>query len=857
MALKSSHQHRRVASSEAVAAASAASSTDSTRHNSLARSRSVPRHFHNFGGRTSSMVSRPGVRFSPERKDSYTRTFSTSVMSVKDRRQSSIDDNLSFDDFDGGVDDIYYTHTRGRPLSKSRSQEVQMVKRYIPGPQGLKVVETPVLRPQSPPAARRARSHPGMVESHPQTPTKLHRAPHPSLSSPPQHENKEKITSPIKKQSTVGSPLRRSGAVRRKSTLPLENDAIKVETGSPSGKTTNVHANNSILPRNYRTTYQDGENTYEKTVVTKPTKDHGCVETTTIVRRHTRRETPKTEDLHNKPNNDSSESHAMALRKEVKRSKDEQLQLEKKLKNIKSAERTLAEERHLQHEKSVVSMRNQRKTNPAHSEISSAPVTIQKPKTATITPDPEPRDNIAQEEQSSVEDPQNKLATEDAEEQTSDNGDDVHDDTSIVSSLVKYDHLSTIESVDIDPSTKASPKRQNILPRDTSNKDIKLINTKLNAFLEKEMIEEDREKDNFMLSRDSLLFGSGPNIPIQGASSNFNSNISLNLNGLNDSQISVVPSLDLGMSKENSISHIGEADEDRGNVTVPRSQPQAPPEIPPMSSRRIRPSMAQYIKASRPYLANSDNEDPETPAYDNTPIEHDTYLDINHMIGSRSESVDNSSHVNSTFTMNIPHSNIPSSSYTSVESHSKIDAIQSPTLVAPPIPPRMPEYTHTYNYPPVTPVAKPVILNPRNYIDNSFKSETSSVYSSHTNNNSQVNRQRVIGLGNLEETVSNFGDADGQHITEDLVVGKTREDYPIMGHRATQSVDVSQLYHPAQYTEQVEQPVQKVRSKSLSRRISFSSAVKTINRLESGAFKKHERNSSLGKNFKKMFSFHS
>ncbi|GMM53619.1 hypothetical protein DAKH74_002350 [Maudiozyma humilis] len=872
MALKSTHMHRRVASNDAVAAASAASSTDSTRHNSLARSMSVPKHFHHYD-RTVSMMSSPDLRggsrrrFSPERHDSYTRTFSTTGIPSNGYAQSSIDDNLSFDDFDGGFEDSYQTDSRGRPLSKSRSHEVKMVKRYIPGPQGLKVVETPVFRTRSPvsPTSRRARSPPRIeetyrtperqsekhkiVERHPQTPSKVHRS---AVSSPEKHHDHkdrgEKVTSPAKSTATVGSPLKRSGAVRRKSSLPQGNNAVKVETGSPSS----ASDKNSNHPRNYRTTYEDGDNIYEKTVVTKQTKDHGSVETTTIVRRHTRRDAPKSEHVHNKPHKDNSESHAMALRKEVERSKDEQLQLEKKLKNIKSAERSLAKERERQREKGNRSIRNQPATTPEHTEITDSSKTIDPPNVASNMSAPETRNNIAQEQESLTENSHSEHEVEDTEQHTSESRGDV-DDSSIVSSLVKYDHLSTIESVDIEPSVKASPMKQNILPRDTSNKDIKLINNKLNTFLEKEMIEEDKEKDNFMASRDSLLFGSGFNGPVQGASSNFNSTLSLNIN---DSQISVVPSLDLGISKENSISQAGVIEENMADVSIPRGEVQPAPEIPPMSSKRIRPSMAQYIKASRPYLAPSDNEETESIVEDNLPqLEHDTFLDVSHMIGSRSESVDNSSHVNSTFTMNIPHANMPSSSYTSVESHAKIDAMQSPTLVPPPLPPRMPEYTPQESYNSLDTVAKPVIINPRNNVNDSFKSESSSVYSFHTNN--QNVRPRVIGLGNLEETVSDFGDTEQpQHNVEDLVVSKPRNFQPMLGHRATQSVDVSQLYHPAQYSEQADLPVEKVRSKSLSRRISFSSAVKSINRLETSAFKKHERSSSLGKNLKKMFSFH-
>jgi len=534
MPITRKYSSTRTFSSEALAAAATATSVESSRTSSLVRSKSAPRHTQNFR-RTNSMMSNPESRREHRRINSYgsyERTFSTSVIPTNYDENQTIDTNLAFDNFDGGIDDIIetrnlspqrrYRHISNRGTQVENMNPLEVVEKYVPGPRGLSIVQVPVLKQPS--------------------------------QKPKKDYTQSTTASPRRRVSTISSPkreplspnaLKRHGAVRRSNIVHSSEEAQH-----PVSPRRSLREVEPTSPRDFHATYEDDENRIEKTVTTRQTKDHGSVETTTIVRRHTKRE--PTPDLPESNHNASNtKANVLKLRDEVKKSEFEKNQLELKLENIINAEKTLGAKKE-----------NQNIHNVVRNEI---PIPVAIPK--------HQHDKL----KGPIRVVSNMTSNTNTEEGFSDEGsfNDDNESTSIVSSMATYDHLSTIQSIDVEPPKQDIQPETHELPRDTSNQDIKILNGKLNAFLDKEIVEDKNDKGNNMFY-ESLLMNMSTTESIPGMSSRFNSNISLDPN---DSQISVVPSLDLGQN------------EHQKNKTQ---------DINTSFKMRHNPSMAQDLKASHP-----------------------------------------------------------------------------------------------------------------------------------------------------------------------------------------------------------------------------------------------------------------
>ncbi|KAG0665791.1 hypothetical protein C6P45_000331 [Maudiozyma exigua] len=857
------HSHRRTFSSEAAAAAAAVSNGSLSRSESLVRCKSAPRQTYSFS-RASSIRSSPDSRRSPTRLDragNYTRTFSTSVIPNNYEINETIDANLAFDGFDGGqqdiIDDINYStrkpyHRYSRSIPTMRSQSQVMVEKYIPGPNGLSVVQVPVTVPVSNPT-HKSRSNSMRVAS----------SPSPVRSS----ENLQT------KKSNPASPLKRHGAVRRSKIIHTPEEAPSSQPDSPK-PIVPIPEKQYKPPKDFRTTYEDGENIIEKTVRTKATKDHGSIETTTIIRRHTKRankennrqklDSSKRNIPENKINNSDN---ILKLREEVQKSELEKQLLESKLEKIKSAERDLATKKERE------SVQEQGETKDTSEDMSLSGQVI--PKRITSFKKPHTKHEklkgpLRVIKSHDTNDSSHNIETDSEDEITMDNDHGDMESTSIMSSINDYHHLSTIQSIDIEQSrtedtplrqdlSKSSPKQETprLSPRkygtasdtvqdsnstNTSNQDIKILNNKLNAFLDKEMLDGKNEHGNDP-SYESLLLDIYGTESVQGVSSNFNSKSSLHIN---DSQISVVPSLDLGHDS---------------NKTMENNHAE---------SKSTKPSMAQYLKASHPYLSNSDDET------------DDLYRNgIPTRSRNASDGTNSHSHIDSTLSINIPQSQVPNSSYTSMDSQSKADRIWF--LPKSDIVNQDENYTNStvntnnsnfskreendsHNTGTSSSVDVPggfknnIKIGKAGLSLDSFKSESSSVYSYQPVQNNVKTHQRVIGLDNLDDTLGEYNNTKVPSDNDKNLVLKKRKDRGrnFRGHKVSQSVDLAvQKSDNRRKSEKLSAFNGQGRSKSLTRRLSLQTAIKNINNIENETYKKHSRNSSFGKSLKKIFGIHS
>ncbi|SMN18866.1 hypothetical protein, no similarity [Maudiozyma saulgeensis] len=805
------YSHVRTFSNEAIAAATTATSGElSSRTSSLVRSKSVPRHTHSFR-RTASIMSDPESRRSHRRVNSYGisgRTFSTSIIPTDYDESQIIDANMAFDNFDGSTDEmnennIYppqrrYRHISNGGMQLQQPKYLEVVEKYVPGPRGLSIVQVPVIK----------QSSQKLRKDYPQQ----------QLLSSPTRSVSDYTSS--ERASLSPKTLKRHGAVRRsKIAHSSEDSRLPI---SPHHSMREVEP---VSPRDFHATYEDGINMIEKTVTTRQTKDHGSVETTTIIRRHTKKETKPDLVVSNNTNDHTSNTkeNVLKLRAEVKKSELEEKQLELELEKIKIAEMTLTtqkENHNLENEVKIQVPSSVIKPKYQHEKLK-GPIKVVK-KTTNY--------------------PRN--VDDDSSNEGEGNFSGDNESTSIVSSMVYDDHLSTIQSIEVEPTKQESQPRKHDLQKDTSNQDIKILNGKLNEFLDKEMVEEDNDFGNGV-SYESLLMNTSTTEPIPGTSSKFNSKISLDLN---DSQISVVPSLDLGQ---------GEHEE------IKISETKVP------SESRHHPSMAQYLKASHPYLISSD-EELENGQENSTYLSHSNDTE-------RRISFDTDSNIDSTLSINLPHGRIPTSSYTSVDSHSKSERILNmgnKDLTKPFLNISSTEANIKHSKSSQTTVNGSQSTGISSSIDvpgsfknnnadttvNSFKSESSSVYSYHPTKN--VNQPRIIRLDNLGETLGEFNHMRGSSLDEKKLVLSKREERGKghKSHRISQSVDLDMHKDSTRrrsekistFNGQVQ-----VRSKSLTRRLSFQSTLKNINNIENETFKKHSRNSSISKSLKKMFGIHS
>lgn len=857
------YSHRRTFSSDAAAAAAAVASGSQSRSESLVRCKSAPRQTYSFS-RASSIRSSPDSRRSPKRLDrssNYIRTFSTSVIPSNYENTQTIDSNLAFDDFDGGqrdiIDDRNYTtrksnHNYSRSIPTMRSLSQGTVERYIPGPNGLSVVQVPVTVPTSSPT-HRSRTSSMRISSSPST----------MRSS----ENLQR------KESNPTSPLKRHGAVRRSKIIHTPEKTPSSQPFSPD-PILSIPEKHYKPPKNFHATYNDGENIIEKSFKTKQTKDHGSIETTTIIRRHTKKENkentePKITSAKGttsakKPNN---KEDILKLREKVQKSELERQLLESKLAKIKLAERDLATKK----ESEVIKEDEQTKDTPQNMTISE-PVIPKRiiPFKKVHTEHQKLKGPLRVVKTQDMHNGRGNFETESEEENTTDDDHYDMESTSIVSSIANYDHLSTIQSIDIEQSrTEDTPTKSDMVnsspkhktPRmsphkkiagddtiqhtnrtNTSNQDIKILNNKLNAFLDKEMIDEKNEDGNNP-SYESLLLDIYGAEPPHGVNSNFNSQSSLHIN---DSQISIVPSLDLGQ----------DTDKELGKNTV--------------ESKSTKPSMAQYLKASRPYLINSDDET------------EDPYgKGMHSRSGNASVSTNSHSQIDSNLSINLPQSQVQNSSYSSMDTQSKTDHTwflpsnnigdnennyTSSTVNTNNSRPSKKRDDSSHNTGTSASVDVPGGFKKNLQVGNadlsldSFKSESSSVYSFHPVQNKGNTQQKVIGLDNLDETLGEYNHRRiASNNDKNLVLTKRKDrGRNYRGHKVSQSVDLAvQKSDNRRESEKLSDFNRKVRSKSLTRRLSLQTAVKNINTIENETYKKHSRNSSFGQSLKKIFGIHS
>ena len=854
------YPHRRTYSSDAAAAAVAVSNGSATRSQPLVRCKSAPRQTYSFS-RASSIRSSPDSRRNTSRLDratNYTRTFSTSVIPSKYENTQTIDSNLAFDDFDGGQTDIIdnrsYTtkksnHSYSRSIPTMRSLSQSMVEKYIPGPNGLSVVQVPVTIPTSSPTHKSRTSSMHVVSS---------------SSTVRSSENFQR------KESNPTSPLKRHGAVRRSKIIhtPEETPSVQSVSYNPI---LSIPEKQYKPPKDFHATYNDGENIIEKTFKTKQTKDHGSIETTTIIRRHTKRENNVPQINNYKKtisdNKTNSKEDILKLREKVQESELERQLLESKLAKIKSAERDLATKKEGKVIKEQERIKDISENIPLSEQIIPKRII---PFKKVGTEHQKLKGPLRVVKAQELDTRRSNVETESEEENTSEDDHYDMESTSIVSSIANYDHLSTIQSIDIEQSrtdntptkqdiVNSSPKhktprsssnkrgvgvetKQHPIPINTSNQDIKILNNKLNAFLDKETIDEKTE-DGSNPSYESLLLDIYGTEPVHGISNNFNSNSSLHIN---DSQISVVPSLDLGQD-----------DDKEMEKSLVESKP-------------TKPSMAQYLKASRPYLINSDEET------------DDLYGKGTHSrSGNASDNTNSHSQMDSNLSINLPQTQIPNSSYTSMDTQSKTDRtwfLPNNNIVG-----------HEENFTSLT-VNTNNSRSSKKIVDNSqstgtsssvdvpggfkksvqvgnadltldsFRSESSSVYSYHPIQNKTSTQQKVIGLDNLGETLGEYNHRRlASKNDKNLVLSKRKDrGRNYRGHKVSQSVDLAvQKSDNRRKSEKLSTFNGKVRSKSLTRRLSLQTAVKNINTVENEMYKKHSRNGSFGQSLKKIFGIHS
>lgn len=748
------NKERRTFNNEARVAAMVASSNNVSRTKSMVNNQSVPKHFNSMTRSMSYMGRKRSWWFLPRDSDEH-RTFSTSIIPNDRTKNSTIDSELDFIEFDGVYDDRYDNEQNLN--SKYDTEEVsmkdiKMVDKYIPGPNGLIKIQVPKQEFQ------------------------------PRRSSTESNMFKVRGGNRSKRNSSFSSTTRnivRNGAIKRTNSIKSRERNSKPRA-NPAGFY-DFQPNKDI-----HITYEDGMDTIEKTVTTKPTKNHGFIETTTITCRNTQNSNQvKRSDT----NTRKLDADIVMLRKNIEKTKMEERNLDGVVNNIRNAEIYLQKE--LNERKGTRTVYGTKNLNNSFKHRSLSSSLNRNLNTSPLVHSNE----IIDLDQNAYDNNQEKAPESELLNSEEDN-------TSICSSLNKYGNISTIESVELEASMSATS--QNILDgdQDTSNPDIQMLNRKLNAFIQKERNEDASEGDHDHLHRSLFL-------DIKH-SSDFNSTSSINLN---DSQISIIPSLDLGMKYDTD-----KFEKENIHPTVNKL------------------SMAQHFRAATPKLVMHDDKYDEEAKID---LVH-TLVNDNYNSGYRS-SFDIPFSDISTFTMNVHNTTRHDSSMTTIDSLNKTDFVSQQLQK---------QYINQ-----VTTSNKSLYVNENqvgrhsDVLENNSKSESSSIYSFHPGKN--TSKQKIIKLNNLSDTIKNDVDNNFVNSERSLIISKTRGRRK--KHRVTHSVDLD-LRRTSDTIPILDDAI---RSRSLTRISNIKTKTKNVSIKQNESLKNHSRNSSIGKSFKRFFGIHS